>query len=122
YSLLLAAAGLEYDAPEKRITLAPRLQPENFTTFLTCAEGWGLISQVRGENSTAISVRLTAGTVELGSLRLARDGNAVPVAKVNREIAAQATVDGKGWMDVLFAQPVTITESEPLTLEITFTA
>lgn len=122
WSLLFAAAGLEYDAPDKRIIFAPRFRPENFTTFLTCAQGWGVISQVRGENSTSISVRLEAGTVELGNLRLVHDGNAVPAVSVNRQSAVQAAADGKGWMDVLFAPPATITESEPLTLEITFTA
>ncbi len=47
YTLLTAAAGLDYSAVEGRLAFAPRIDAEDFRCFFTSAEGWGLVSQTR---------------------------------------------------------------------------
>ena len=107
YALLFAAAGLDYDAPDKRITLAPKFRPENFTVFLTGAEGWGTIALEHNEAGARITVRMVKGKLELSHLRLAHEGNNTPAVTVTQGTSAPALTAESGWLDIRFT-PVVI--------------
>jgi uncharacterized protein (DUF608 family) len=48
YSLLHAAAGLDYDAGSQSLRVNPKVTPDDFRCFFTAAKGWGNVS-VRAE-------------------------------------------------------------------------
>lgn len=113
YSVLLAAAGLEYDAPEKSLAFAPNFQPEDYKTFFTCAGGWGTIGQAHGK----LSIQMARGSLELQQLRLVNDGDITPEAIVKPEDTDFTVSVENGWMQIQFVSPVVITEAQPLTVE-----
>jgi hypothetical protein len=45
WSLLLALSGCLHSAPNRSMTFAPRLQPEDFRCFFTAGEAWGSYAQ-----------------------------------------------------------------------------
>lgn len=118
YSLLLAAAGLDHDAPEQTIAFAPRFRPEDFTAFLTFADGWGTISQRIEENQRTVTLRAARGQLELRVLRLAWNGTTPPKAKAKHHAGPVQVTCKDGWLELRFAEPVKITESRPLEIEL----
>lgn len=71
YSVFLAACGFIYDGPDGRIGFAPKIQPENFRTPFTAADGWGTFSQKRNESGKwSASLELTHGRLMLRQLEL----------------------------------------------------
>jgi len=71
WSVLLALSGVEVDAPNLRVSFAPKLEADPFGCFWSSASGWGSYRQ-SGEGWAEIRVEqgnLTLGTLGLGRLR-----------------------------------------------------
>lgn len=47
YGLLLALSGCQINGVSKKITFNPAINQDNFRTFFTCADGWGIYHQYR---------------------------------------------------------------------------
>lgn len=76
YSLLIAAAGLEYDANSARLALSPRIGPDNFKVFFTTGSGWGSVAQQRDNRSQRNRIEVRYGEVNVQTLAVA-----LPAAK-----------------------------------------
>lgn len=68
WSILLAAQGYIYDFPQKKIGFRPVWKPEDHVTFFTAAEGWGVFSQKRGENSQTEDIGIRWGKLSVSEL------------------------------------------------------
>jgi uncharacterized protein (DUF608 family) len=70
WSLLLAASGYHYRAPEQHLEFAARVNPDDFRCFFSVGSGWGRFQQRREGNQFSASLRLREGTLELRTLRV----------------------------------------------------
>jgi hypothetical protein len=68
HSLLLAAAGLDYDAANDSLSMAPRISPENFRAFFSTGQGWGTVSQTREGRTQLNTIEVAYGEVALRTL------------------------------------------------------
>jgi non-lysosomal glucosylceramidase len=70
WGCLLALTGFLYDGPAGRLGFAPRWRPEDFRAFFSAAEGWGSLSQKRGDGRQEDQVAVKHGRVVLRELVL----------------------------------------------------
>lgn len=118
YALLLAGAGLEYDAPDRRLVFAPRFRPEAFKCFFTFADGYGTLAQEDADGVRTILIQPAQGSLELSQLRLEHAGSGDPKVRVKRPGADYAVSMACGHLDLQFTRPLTITKNRPLRVEI----
>ncbi len=84
YNLLAALAGLRYRADSATLELRPKLNAEQFTTFVSVAAGWGTVSQTVTGDTRTVTVTAHHGTLPVQTLIL--DGKAGSVtARVGRK-------------------------------------
>ncbi|NQT87731.1 hypothetical protein HQ560_13260, partial [bacterium] len=67
YALLLSLSGFRYRAESATIAFAPRIEKDDFRTFFSVADAWGLYAQKTTETKTELTLR-----VDYGALPLAR--------------------------------------------------
>lgn len=120
YALVLAVAGLEYDAPAKRLVFEPRIRPEAFKTFFTFAEGYGTIVQEDSAEARTVLIQPLRGRLELDLLRLGCPDKVKPEVRVKHGGADYIVSVGSGRLDLHFTRPISITEGRPLRVEISF--
>ena len=110
YSLMHGAAGLVYDAGAARISMAPRLMPENFKAFFSAAQGWGSLSQLRSGKIQRNSVEVRYGTVELKEFAVdvshAKSKPAHVAFEAKREKSKGVATFSKGTCTIAFNKPV----------------
>ncbi|KYP14195.1 GH116 family glycosyl hydrolase, partial [Flavihumibacter sp. CACIAM 22H1] len=70
WGVLLALQDYTYDGPAKRLSFAPRMQPDQFKSFFTAAEGWGNITQTRTGNEQENTIKIAWGKLSLQSIGL----------------------------------------------------
>ncbi|MBE7557965.1 hypothetical protein HS125_03055 [bacterium] len=102
WGCLLALCGFYYHGPKGVIAFAPRVQEENFASFFSGAEGWGLYSQKDEGGRRKVVLDIRYGTVRLSELRL--DGKGVRAAGLQISVNGQvgsANVTEKDGMIVL---------------------
>ncbi len=71
YGVYLASSGFEYHGPKGSLTLAPRLQKEDFKAAFTTAEGWGSFQQKITDTKQELTLKMAYGSLKLNSLSLA---------------------------------------------------
>ena len=118
WSLLDAACGYEYDAISQSLTIAPRLNPDDFRAFIITADGWGTASIKRDGDRKTVRLAVAWGELKLNNL-------SVPCKQAG---SVRATLDGKeiacGLTEVThhpiveFADTVTIDVGQVLTVEL----
>ncbi len=118
YSLLLAAGGVDYDAPDKRLAFAPKFMSGDYKTFFTCAKGWGTIGQTRAEKTTNIIIQMLHGCLELSHLRLIPHRDGKPQVTLMEGTAELSVAAENGWIDIGFARSITITAENTLQVEL----
>lgn len=106
WSVLLAAAGFECDAPAGGFGFAPRLQPDDFRAFFSAGTGWGTIAQKReaGRQRQEIVVRGGELTLALLAFELPTGARLASITMEN---------DGGAPAAVTFAQTGTRVELKP---------
>jgi uncharacterized protein (DUF608 family) len=70
YALLIALSGFRYSAPTHTLTIAPRLDADPFTCFISTASGWGTLT-LRADR---LEVRLVNGELQVDTLQIASHG------------------------------------------------
>ncbi|MBU3024050.1 GH116 family glycosyl hydrolase [Zobellia galactanivorans] len=70
WNVLLSLSGFTYNGPEGIIGFKPRLNPDNFKSFFSTAEGWGTFKQVRYGKAQTNTLLLTYGKLELNVVTL----------------------------------------------------
>jgi non-lysosomal glucosylceramidase len=112
WACLTALAGFTYDGPAGKLGFAPRWQHEDFKSFFTAAEGWGSLTQKRGEKMQENHIDVRHGRVTLKQLVLeVPEGAKITQAKL---------AEGERVIDLKMSQDrrvVTIDLAESLTLE-----
>ncbi|MDF7801314.1 GH116 family glycosyl hydrolase [Pontiellaceae bacterium B1224] len=120
YAVFLAACGFEYDGPAGLIGFDPIIHPENFRAPFTAAEGWGTFSQTLSEKEMRAELAVKWGSVKLQTIRLNPLGlnfKTVNVTVGGKKLNAKLVSHENG-ISVEFAQPVSITSDQTLTVAL----
>ncbi|HLY61637.1 MAG TPA: GH116 family glycosyl-hydrolase [Terriglobia bacterium] len=88
WALLEAAAGQRYDSEEGFLAFAPKINPNNFRSFVITTEGWGSFDQRFSSGRQTNSLIAAYGKIKLRTLELSFVGQKIP-----QELAA--TLNGK---------------------------
>ncbi len=122
WGVLVGLSGFEYHGPRGQLGFAPRLSPEDFRCAFTAAEGWGSLSQQRGEKRQTNVIRLAWGRLRLQQLALEVTEpftpSSVAVAVGDSAISATLRREGRRCF-VEFSAPVTVTAGQTLTVTVT---
>lgn len=125
YSLLLAASGFLFNAGNSRMSIGPRLTPDNYKAFFTAGSAWGAISQRRlpGRQDNAVEVRY--GRLALNELVLdVSHAERTPVQAVTtlaRKTVASTVRYDDGRCVIRFKKPVELGENDTMRVEIRWT-
>ena len=112
WSLVLALSGFHYDARERFIAFAPKVNASDFNCFYSAGSGWGTYSQKATSDSLTAKIGVTYGELEIHEIRLlAPEGAKLTKATPNgagKGFGASVRMDGKS---------VVISLSEPVKIE-----
>jgi uncharacterized protein (DUF608 family) len=73
YALLIALSGFHYSAVTHTLTIAPRLEAEHFTCFLSTASGWGTFTL----KADRLEIRLVEGVLSVNTVQVTRFSRSV---------------------------------------------
>lgn len=100
YGVLLAVCGFDYHGPRGHLSFAPKLNPENFKTPFTVAEGWGTFTQQIKGNEQMNTVQLKHGQLRLNQFSVQLPESASPMSarfEINgKEVDAEGSLDASG--------------------------
>lgn len=68
WNVLLSLSGFTYDGPQGSIGFNPRLNPDDFKSFFSAAEGWGNITQTRDGKAQTNTIALSYGILKLNTI------------------------------------------------------
>lgn len=99
WSVLHALAGFTFDGPAGRLSLAPRITPEDFACFFAAGTAWGTLSQQRSERQQVVGIAVVEGRARLRVIetRLPTDSPAQRVATRIVEAGGQRTEVAAQW-------------------------
>ena len=123
YGVFLAACGFEYHGPKGRLGFAPRLNPDNFKSAFTSAEGWGSLSQRRAGKMQTNLIDVKWGGLRLKTLAFELPAGAVLKASAvtfgMQRIAAKAVQTGQR-VELTLAREVILKAKETIASKIEF--
>lgn len=111
WTLLEEAAGYQYDAVQGSLTLAPRLQADDFRSFWITAGGWGSVQMDGGH----AEIRVDYGSLTLHELRLRTITEHVPaqVQMDDQPVMVNARREGE-WLYLRFAHAIMLAVGDRL--------
>ncbi len=68
WSVLLALAGFQYSALEKRLTLVPVVNTRDFRCFFSSGNCWGVFTQEKRDRSQVVTIEVKKGMLEIARL------------------------------------------------------
>ncbi len=86
WSSVLALSGFRYNGPEKKISMAPRIDGGIFHCFWSAAPGWGTFSHEAEDGRHRVALSVTEGNLPVLSVALASG----PVGKGSATLAGRA--------------------------------
>ena len=121
WSLILALSGFHYDARERLIAFAPKVNVDDFRCFYSTGSGWGTYAQKASASGISAKIGVTWGELEIHEIRLAAPQGttltkATP-AGAGKGFAASVRTDGK-YIFVRFSEPVKIDVGQALEVEV----
>jgi non-lysosomal glucosylceramidase len=111
WGVLHALAGFQWHGPAGRLTVAPRLQQENFACFFSTGTGWGNVSQTRGAQQQENGVLVRAGRV-----RICEFVTAVPAGKTVSVVTCRAGLRSEPCSFTQAGERCTVVLDKPVTL------
>jgi uncharacterized protein (DUF608 family) len=121
YGTYIAACGYEYDGPKGTMAFAPRVNPQDFQTAFTSAEGWGSFSQKYDGTALAASLSLRHGGLRLKTLSLILpSGNSskdIEVECAGKAVPASARVTSNR-ISLTFASEVSLEAGQSLKISV----
>jgi hypothetical protein len=121
YAVYLALCGWEYHGPRGHLGFAPVLQPDDFRSSFTAAEGWGTISQQREAGKQTDRLTPHYGRVRLETLAFELpDGATLQGATVklaDQTIPADAKQNGRR-VEITLEKPITVETGKTLAVEL----
>ena len=129
WTVLHALAGFTFDGPSGRLTLAPRLQQDDFACFFCAGTGWGTLRQKRVDSHQISVVDVAWGGLCLSSLVLQAPQ---PVRFVAASVVPDGSPGGPGTpvsadgeqtelgFEVKLDQPVELTAGQRLEITLRY--
>lgn len=121
WSLLVAAQGLDLDAPKRHIGFRPVWQPGDHATFFSTGESWGLFSQVDKGAGRTCRLKVTYGALPLKTLGLVPpalgEKPKVRVLLSTTIVSATVTATDGGWT-ITFPREITVKAGQTLKVEM----
>ncbi|NOX54457.1 MAG: glucosylceramidase, partial [Planctomycetes bacterium] len=99
-----------------KIGFRPIWQPDDHVSFFTAAEGWGLFRQQRDGHRMTYEIELRYGRLRVTEL-VFRLPDGVRAKKVHSKVAGRVGFKD-GDLHFLLTEPVTLSESETLAVEV----
>lgn len=119
YGAFIAACGYEYHGPKGYLAFAPRINPENFKTAFTTAQGWGSFSQKISKQNQTHQIELKYGTLKIKEMQfeLAEGGRPERVtANLNgQDVRVGYQLDERK-LCILFQNPVILAKGDSLSI------
>ncbi|NLO73423.1 MAG: hypothetical protein GX100_04845 [candidate division WS1 bacterium] len=106
---LISLSGFQYEAHEKRMGFAPRINQDAFRCFWSTPQAWGMFSQRLTGGALEAELTVEHGALPLGELELAWTGKAtgLQVTLAGRKRAHQASAKG-GVLTIRLSSPAVI--------------
>jgi len=121
WSLILALSGFHYNARERFIAFAPKVNANDFKCFYSTGSGWGVYSQKATSGSLSAKIGVTWGEVDVQEIRLlAPERSTLTTATpsgAGKGFGASARMDGK-YVVVKLSEPVKIGAGQALEIAI----
>ena len=121
YGTFITACGFEYNGPKGYIGFAPKINPQNFKTPFTAAEGWGTFEQQQSQQRLRAKIHIKKGTLSLQKISLqpaeGMKANKANCFIGNKKIPADIK-DSEGRIEIQFTNPEVVREGEVLFIEI----
>ncbi len=121
WALVIAMSGFHYSGVERRLTLNPRISPQNFRCFWSAPGGWGQFSQTIAPSNHSVEVEVLEGSMAVASLALTGNGKSAR-KKVSAGFggkAVTATLHEGGKLHIVsFDQEVRIVPGQPLAVSL----
>ena len=120
WSGVLALNGFRYHAAEQSVAAAPKIRPENFSSFWSTGTGWGTFSQMVENGRTRFRLSVLHGKLPCRTVDLARDvpAGAKSSAALGKKKLAHELKRGPKRATFVFAEAVELGEGDRLDLEI----
>jgi uncharacterized protein (DUF608 family) len=119
WAVVLALNGFDYSAPERRLTLKPRMRGTTIRSFWTLPSGWGTFAHVRSSANQRAEIHAVEGKLALSRLVLAEGGKAKALGKLGAEEISMTLRPGPVGRVVEFGREVVVTPEARLTVTLT---
>lgn len=129
WSLLLAAQGFIYDGPAAKIGFAPQWRPDDHVSMFTAAEGYGLFTQKRNENTQTDVLDIRGGKLKLAQLILEAPTGKTPSSVRLKTLSAAGGAELPAIVEpvpdskrirIRLQEPVTLEKGQALQADLTF--
>jgi uncharacterized protein (DUF608 family) len=117
WAVLVALNGFHYSAPEKRLTLAPRMRTANLRSFWTLPSGWGTFAYSQSVAGQKAEILATEGALALASLALEGKGTR-PAVKLGSETVSASVREEGNWRVIAFDREVSVAPDRPLVVTL----
>ncbi|MFI5694515.1 GH116 family glycosyl hydrolase [Kribbella sp. NPDC051586] len=119
FGVYLAACGYEYHGPKQHLGFAPRINPDDFRSAFTSAEGWGLYRQRRTPNSLTAAVELRYGHLDLTTLSFetTKPARHVEARLGHTDVPARVVATGNRAV-VTLTRSTTVSPDHPLEIQL----
>jgi len=121
WSLILALSGFHYNAHERFIAFAPKLNASDFKCFYSTGSGWGVYSQQTSGSSLSAKIGVTWGELDIHEIRLAVSKGATLTKATpggaGKGFGASVRMDGKNVI-ISLSEPVKIEAGKALEMEL----
>jgi uncharacterized protein (DUF608 family) len=118
YAVLLALSGFSYSAPEQRLGMAPRLNPEAFRTFFAAGTGWGCFAQSWTTEQAKLCLELAHGKLTLKTLDTVLPGGGKASARLDGKPVPIKSIPTDQGLRLQFAKPLTLTAGQTLRVTV----
>lgn len=116
-TILYAAQGFHYSAPEKRLMIDPNLQRDNHVSPLVTPVAWGEVRYVQSSRGVTLSIEVMEGELPLQTIETGGEFSAAEVEFAGRKAAAAVEQSG-GKCRALLPEAVSVTAGEVLMARI----
>ncbi|WP_207632655.1 GH116 family glycosyl hydrolase [Foetidibacter luteolus] len=96
WGIMIALQDFYYNGPQKILGFHPKVQQQNFKSFFTSAEAWGIIEQQQNPAQQTNNVQVKYGSLTLEQLQItiAKKPVKITVTKAGATLVSSFTVDG----------------------------
>jgi uncharacterized protein (DUF608 family) len=121
WSLLLACQGFVYDGPAGLLGFKPPWRSEDHRSFFTAAEGWGVFSQRRDQNTQTESIEVRYGRIRIESLAFETSDKSSPKTVTvthNGQVVPLRYTFTSGEIAIELKESITLRKGESLIVRI----